>query len=227
MRCQGYLCTLKWIVVLWFHELFSSVSLTDLISGLYFIIILLNVLDAKIFTSLCFDLLEYHSQQFSPGMRNSYHLMWFVMYRVSRLKRSQKPKIKKETEFSTWRQGGITSLILLQKEWWGSVRGGLCSLRHFTPFSLLPSIFRRSLLCTNFHCSFFISLCSLLLLIFSSCSPIISLAPCSISQFFAAPCYLFQIVVLPAPIYNSTNLNAIEIRIACAVALLIKYPDSF
>ena len=33
-----------------------------------------------------------------------------------------------------------------------------CSLRHFTPFSLLPSIFRCSLLFTNFHCSFFISL---------------------------------------------------------------------
>ncbi len=29
---------------------------------------------------------------------------------------------------------------------------------HFTPFSLLPSIFWRSLLCTNFHCSFLIPL---------------------------------------------------------------------
>ncbi len=88
-----------------------------------------------------------------------------------------------------------------QIEYGGSVREGYapCSLRHFTSFSLLPSIFRRSLLFTIFHCSFFISLCSLLLSYFSSCSLIISLAPCSISRFFAAPCSLFQFFVLPAP----------------------------
>ncbi len=74
-----------------------------------------------------------------------------------------------------------------------------CSLRHFSPFSMLPSIFQHSLLFTNFHCSFFIFLCSLLLLIFSSCSLIISLAPCSIYHFFAAPCSLFKICVLHAP----------------------------
>ena len=60
-------------------------------------------------------------------------------------------------------------------------------------------MFRRSLLFTNFHCSFFTSLCSLLLLIFSFCSLIISLAPCSISQFFPAPCSLFRIYVFPVP----------------------------
>ncbi len=74
-----------------------------------------------------------------------------------------------------------------------------CSIRHFIPFSLLHSIFRRSPLFTNFHCSFFISLCSLFLFNFSSCSLIISLAPCPISQFISAPCSLFQICVLPAP----------------------------
>ncbi len=74
-----------------------------------------------------------------------------------------------------------------------------CSLRHFTPFSLLPSIFQRTLLFTNFHWSFFISPCSLLLFTFYPCSLIISLAPCSISQFFTAPCSIFQICVLPAP----------------------------
>ncbi len=62
-----------------------------------------------------------------------------------------------------------------------------CSLRHLTPFSLLPSILRRSLLFSNNHCSFFIFLCSLLLFNFSSCSLIISLAPCSISQFLLLP----------------------------------------
>ncbi len=83
----------------------------------------------------------------------------------------------------------------------GSVRGvyAPCSLCHFTPFSLLPSIFWRLLLFTNFHCSFLISLCSPLLFNFLSCSLIISLAPCSSSQFFVAPCSLFQIFVLPAP----------------------------
>ncbi len=75
-----------------------------------------------------------------------------------------------------------------------------CSLRHFTLFPLLPSVFQLSLLFSICHCSFFISLCSLLLLIFSSCSLIIFIAPCSISQFYAAPCSLFQIFVLPAPI---------------------------
>ncbi len=76
-----------------------------------------------------------------------------------------------------------------------------CSLRHFPPFSLLPSNFWRSLLFTNYHCSIFISLCSLLLFNFSSCSLIISLAPCSISQFFAAPCSLFQFFCSLLPDY--------------------------
>ncbi len=74
-----------------------------------------------------------------------------------------------------------------------------CSLQHFTLFSLLPSNFQCSLLFTNFHCSLYISICSLLLFNFFSFSLIISLAPCSISQFSAAPCSLFQIFVLPAP----------------------------
>ena len=73
------------------------------------------------------------------------------------------------------------------------------SLRHFTPFSLSPSIFRCSLPFTNFHCSFFISLCSPLHFNLSSFSLINSLAPCSISLFccsqlpfpsFCAPCSL-------------------------------------
>ena len=71
------------------------------------------------------------------------------------------------------------------------------SLRHFTPFSLLPSLFWRSLLLTNFHCSFFIFLCSLLLFHFSSCSH--DIFSCSISKFLAAPCSLFLIFLLPAP----------------------------
>ncbi len=99
----------------------------------------------------------------------------------------------------------ILSLILLEhppQTIIEALLGGVyapCSLRNFTPFSLLPSIFQLSLLLCNFHCSFFISLCSLLLFNFSSCSLIISSAPCSISQSFAAPCSLFQFFVLPAP----------------------------
>ncbi len=83
-----------------------------------------------------------------------------------------------------------------------------CSLRHFTPFYLLPSIFRRALLFTNFHCSFFVSLCSLLLFNFSPCSLIISLAPCSIFPIyccsllpfpnFSAPCSQITFSLLPA-----------------------------
>ncbi len=83
-----------------------------------------------------------------------------------------------------------------------------CSLRHFNPFSLLPSIFRRPLLFTNFHYSLF-SLCSLLLFNFSSCSLIISLAPCSNLRIFCcsvlplsnfcAPCSQITFSLLPAP----------------------------
>ncbi len=62
-----------------------------------------------------------------------------------------------------------------------------CSLRHFTLLSLLPSIFRRSLLLTNFHCSFFISPCSLLLFNFSSCSLIILLLLAPFPKFLLLP----------------------------------------
>ena len=72
---------------------------------------------------------------------------------------------------------------------------------HCIPFSLLPSIFQRLLLFTNFYCSFFNSLCSLLLFSLSPCSLIIFLAPRSISQFFAAPCSLFQSLCSLLPDY--------------------------
>ncbi len=102
----------------------------------------------------------------------------------------------------TWNASAFYTNKSLKKQGAGLLGGEVyapCSLWHFTPFSLLPSIFRCLLPFTNFHGSFFISLCSLLLFNFSSCSLIISLAPCSISQFFAAPCSLFQNLVLPAP----------------------------
>ncbi len=98
--------------------------------------------------------------------------------------------------------------------WWfnEALLGGVhapCSLQYFIPFSLLLSIFRCSLIFTNFHCSFFISLCSLLLFNFSSCSLIISLAPCSIIPIFCcsllhssnvcAPGSQITFSLLPAP----------------------------
>ncbi len=94
----------------------------------------------------------------------------------------------------------------------GSVRGGVyapCSLRHSTPFSLLPSIFQRSLLFTNFHCSFFISLCSLLLFLFFlllpdnfSCSLLhFPIFCCSLLPFldFCAPYSQITFSLPPAP----------------------------
>ncbi len=69
--------------------------------------------------------------------------------------------------------------------------------------SLPPGLF------PNFHCSFYIFLCSLLLFNFSSCSLIISLAPCSIFPIFccsllpfpnfSAPCSQITFSLLPAP----------------------------
>ncbi len=82
---------------------------------------------------------------------------------------------------------------------WGPVRGVYApySLRHFTPFSLLPSIFRRSLLVTNFHCSLFISLCSLLLFNVSSSSLIIYFAPFPNFLLLPAPFSKFLCSLLP------------------------------
>ena len=67
--------------------------------------------------------------------------------------------------------------------------GGLCTVLPSTFYPMLPAPFDfwHSLLFTNFHCSIFISLCSLLPFNFSSCSMIISLPPCSIPLFLAAP----------------------------------------
>ncbi len=87
-----------------------------------------------------------------------------------------------------------------------------CSLQPFSPFSLPLSIFgTRSFL--PIHCSFFISLCSPLLFHVSSCSLIISLAPCSISNFFMLPapfskfwCSLLQDYVFLAPFLISGHV---------------------
>ncbi len=81
--------------------------------------------------------------------------------------------------------------------------GGPCSLLPSTLHPILPDPFhfQHPLLFTNFHRSFFIFLCSLLLLNVSSCSLIISLTPCWIFQFFAAPCSLFQILCSLLPDY--------------------------
>ncbi len=78
-----------------------------------------------------------------------------------------------------------------------------CSLRYFTPFSLLPSILWRSLLFAHFHCSFFISLCIPLLFNFSSCSLIISLAPCSIFNFLLLPASFSKFLCSLLPDYVS------------------------
>ena len=88
-------------------------------------------------------------------------------------------------------------------------QGGLCSLPPSTlyPILLAPFPFRHSLLLTNFQCSFFISLCSMFLFNFSSCSLIIFLAPCSWLLFFCsllcfpnlcAPCSKITFSLLPA-----------------------------
>ncbi len=86
-----------------------------------------------------------------------------------------------------------------------------CSLRYFTPFSLLPSIFLHSLLFTNFHRSFSIFLCSLLLFLFFpllpdnfSCSMLhFPILCCSLLPFpnFCAPCSQITFSLLPAPFF--------------------------
>ncbi len=83
-----------------------------------------------------------------------------------------------------------------------------CSLWYFAPFSMLPFIFRRSLLSHNFHCSFRIFLCFLLLFNFFSFFLIISLAPCSISLFLLLPtpfskllCSLLRDYIFLAPFF--------------------------